>query len=95
MTNQQNNKGAQFNHLLNLRYYRPHCTRGNNSKTHLQITQKGGERQFYKHVKSRSEDENKDFKISIKVEMISMGRDIVEKKISRLRARVFVATSKP
>ena len=30
-----------------------------------------------------SEDENKDFKISTKVEMNSKGRDIVEKKILR------------
>ena len=44
--NSTSNKGAQFNHLLNLRYYRPHCTRGNNPKTHLQITQEGGEEQF-------------------------------------------------
>ena len=35
MTIQQSTKGAQFNHGLNLRYYRPHCTRGNNPKTHL------------------------------------------------------------
>ena len=38
------NKDAQLNHGLNLRYYRPHCTRGNNPKTHLQITQEGGEK---------------------------------------------------
>ena len=42
---QQSNKGAQLNRL-NLRYYRPHCTRGNNPKTHLQITQEGDEEQF-------------------------------------------------
>ena len=43
MTIQQSTKGAQFNHGLNLRYYRPHCTRGNNHNTHLYITQEGGE----------------------------------------------------
>ena len=43
---QQSTKDAQFNHGLNLRYYRPYCTRGNNPKTHLQITQEGGEGQF-------------------------------------------------
>ena len=32
---------------------------------------------------SRGEDENKDFKISTKVEINRKGRDIVEKKISR------------
>ena len=32
------------NHWLNLRYYRPHHARGNNSKTYLQIMQEGGER---------------------------------------------------
>ena len=41
-----NNKNAQFNHWLNLRYYRPHHARGNNSKTYLQIMQEGGEEQF-------------------------------------------------
>ena len=40
------NKGAQLNHGLNLRYYRPHCTRDNNPKTRLQITQEGDEEQF-------------------------------------------------
>ena len=34
-------------------------------------------------MKLRSEDENKDFKISPKVEKNNKGRDIVEKKISR------------
>jgi hypothetical protein len=46
MTIQQSTKGAQFNHLLNLRCYRSHCTWGNNPKTHLQITQEGDEEQF-------------------------------------------------
>ena len=41
-----------------------------------------------------NEDENKDFKISTKVEMNNKGRDIVEKNIKIHRARVFVATSK-
>ena len=34
-------------------------------------------------LKSGSEDENKNYKITTKVEMNSKGRDIVEKKISR------------
>ena len=37
-----------------------------------------------------SEDENKDFKISIKVEMNSKGRDIVE-KISRFIEQGFLS----
>ena len=52
--------------------------------------QEGGEEQFQKHIKSRSEDENKDFKISPKVEMNSQGRDIVEKKISRFIEQGFL-----
>ena len=44
--NSTNNKDAQFNHGLNLRCYRPYCTRGNNPKTHLQIMQEGDEGQF-------------------------------------------------
>ena len=90
MTIQQDSKDAQLNYRLNLRYYHSHCTRGNNLKTHLQITQEGDERQFSKHTKSRSEDENKDFKISTKVEMNSKGRDIVEKKISRFIEQGFL-----
>ena len=46
MSIQQSNKGAQLNHGLNLRYYRPYCARGKNSKIHLQITQEGDEGQF-------------------------------------------------
>ena len=46
MTIQQHTKGAQFNHRLNLRYYRFHYARGINPKTYLQITQEGGEEQF-------------------------------------------------
>ena len=46
MTIQQSTKDTQFNHSLNLRYYRPHCTRGNNPKTHLQFKQEGDEGQF-------------------------------------------------
>ena len=90
MTIRQSHKGAQLSYWLNLWYYRPHYTRGNNPKTHLQITQEGGEEQFQKHIKSRSEDENKEFKISTKVEMNSKGRDIVEKKISRLIEQEFL-----
>ena len=41
-------------------------------------------------MKSRSEDENKDFKISSKIEMNSKGRDIVEKKISRFMEQGFL-----
>ena len=41
--NSTSNKGAQLNHLLNLRYYRSHYTRDNNPKTNLQITQEGDE----------------------------------------------------
>ena len=37
-----------------------------------------------------SEDENKDFKISTKVEMNSKGKDIVEKKISRFIEQGFL-----
>ena len=44
--NSTSNKDAQLNHWLNLRYYRPYCTRGNNPKTHLQIMQECGEEQF-------------------------------------------------
>ena len=40
------NNGAQLNHWLNLRYYRPCWIRGNNPKTYLQITQDGDEKQF-------------------------------------------------
>ena len=41
-------------------------------------------------MKPRSGDENKDFKISTKVEMNSKGRDIVEKKISRFIEQEFL-----
>ena len=41
-------------------------------------------------MKPRSEDENKDFKISTKIEMNSKGRDIVEKKITRLIEQGFL-----
>ena len=44
--NSTNNKDAQLNHRLNLRYYHFYCVRGNNPKTYLQITQEGGEEQF-------------------------------------------------
>ena len=39
-------KGAQFNHRLNLRYYRSCCIRGHNPKTYHQITQEGDDEQF-------------------------------------------------
>ena len=44
--NSTNNKDAQFNHWLNLRYYRFYYASGNNPKTYLQITQERGEEQF-------------------------------------------------
>ena len=44
--NSTSNKDAQFNHGLNLQYYHPYCTRDNNFKIHLEITQEGGEGQF-------------------------------------------------
>ena len=40
------NNGAQLNHWLHLRYYRPHYARGNNTKTLLYIMQEGDEEQF-------------------------------------------------
>ena len=41
-----------------------------------------------------NEDENKDFKISTKVEMNNKGRDIVEKKISRFIEQGFYSNFK-
>ena len=44
--NSTSNKDVPLNHGLNLRYYRFHCTRGNNPKTHFQTTQEGDKEQF-------------------------------------------------
>ena len=41
--NSTSNKDSQFNHWLNLRYYRPHYATGNNPKTYHLITQEGDE----------------------------------------------------
>ena len=45
-------------------------------------------------MKSRSGDENKDFRINIKVEMNNKGKDIVEKKISRFIEQGFYSNFK-
>ena len=63
---------------------------GKDPKAPLLMTQEDGKRRFKKHIKSRNEDENKDIKISTKVEMNSKGRDIIGKKISRFIEQGFL-----
>jgi hypothetical protein len=62
MTIQQSNKGAQLNQRLNLRHYRLLHIKGIDPKAPFPMMQEDGQRRFEKHIKERSEGENKTLK---------------------------------